>query len=62
MGVSVPESTVKRPSSDGSEPVCKECGHVRSAHSEEMPYECMDGEMCDCEGFTYVVRATHDQR
>jgi len=44
------------------EPHCTNCGHVRSEHSEEMPYECMSctnefpPSMCDCDGFSYVTR------
>lgn len=42
-----------------SEPICT-CLHPRSAHAEEMPYECCDmlhnGELCDCRGFEYPRR------
>ena len=38
------------PDEKAHEPVC-ECGHKRSSHSEEMPYECYDD--CDCQSFTY---------
>lgn len=37
----------------GKEPLCSVCGHPRSEHSEEMPYECMHCDMCDCDGFSY---------
>jgi hypothetical protein len=33
------------------DPICT-CGHSRSSHSEEMPYECF-GPNCYCMGFTY---------
>jgi hypothetical protein len=40
-----------------NEPICKRCNHPRSEHSEEPNYECMNADMCDCEGFSYVTPA-----
>jgi len=37
-----------------ADPLCTACGHPRSEHSEEMPYECMNTDMCDCGAFSYV--------
>jgi hypothetical protein len=28
--------------------------HLRSEHSEEQPYECMNADICDCDGFSYI--------
>ena len=35
-----------------NDPICTGCGHPRSSHSEEMPYDCNDD--CPCKGFSYV--------
>ncbi len=39
-----------------TDPLCANCNHPRSEHSEEQPYECMNGDMCDCESFSYVKK------
>ena len=45
------------------DPLCVNCGHPRSNHTEEQPYLCLDivdwgdsewGQMCPCEGFSYI--------
>jgi len=41
------------------DPKCTVCGHPRSEHSEEQPYECMNGDICDCDGFSYVPQVKH---
>ena len=33
---------------------CQACGHARSTHSEEPPYDCWSPDMCDCSGFSYA--------
>jgi hypothetical protein len=45
------------------DPIC-ECGHPRSEHDEEQPYECFgvcgyadEPEGCDCQGFEFHVEA-----
>jgi len=38
------------------EPLCANCNHPRSEHSEEQPYECMNSDMCDCDSFEYVKK------
>jgi len=42
-----------------NEPICTICGHPRSHHGEEPPYECcgltaMSLDYCQCKGFSYV--------
>lgn len=41
------------------DPVCTQCGHSRSAHREEMPYECND--LCECKGFSYIPKSEQEQ-
>lgn len=42
------------------DPLCGNCHHPRSEHSEEMPYECMNADMCDCPGFSYTSAVWHE--
>jgi|SRR5579859_727987 len=47
------------------DPDCKTCGHPRSHHGEEMPYECLGGgansallpgTLCSCGAYSYVEK------
>jgi len=46
-----------------TEPLCT-CGHLRSAHAEEMPYECFDDSApavsCACRAFEYPRKPKSD--
>ena len=50
-----------RESLSAGTPLCTNCNHPRSEHSEEMPYECMNADMCDCEGFSYIPAASAEK-